>query len=378
MGLKFDILVVGSGPAGATAATLLSRKGYSVGMIDKNAFPRPKPCAGAIILDIFEELPYLKQYQDRLLESVSYQGVFVAPDGKTQISLPIRLGACLREKFDTLLVEEAIHNQVKFISNEKVIHLKRKNGKILVQTKTKIFESQVVVGADGANSTIAKKAFVQMPLKRQRNYFCRVYDFYYDEEKIIDLYEPERPFHVFAKLAGCAQTGYGWLFPKKRHICVGFGITPTTRSSRHKSSQILFYSFLKFLFSKALLPKNLASKPVLKSAMRSKSAFCPVGGMREKVYEDRVLLVGDAGGFVDPATGMGILDAVISAKIASKVIINSFQDNNPAFLSNYDILCKKRFQRPYQKALTVQKLFLSPLTTAIFRIAKKWFNLSKG
>ncbi|MFX0061297.1 MAG: geranylgeranyl reductase family protein [Candidatus Hermodarchaeota archaeon] len=373
MSQNFDILIVGAGPAGATLATLIARKGFSVGLIDKTSFPRNKACAGAVILDIFEELPYLKKHQERMLECITSYGIFHSPDYKTQIKLPLKLGACLREKFDMIFVEEAAKNRVQVITNEKIISLERKIDKIDVKTKSDTYEARVVVGADGANSIIAKEAFVNSPLKRQRSYLCRVYDFPYDMEKLSAFYSDEKAFQVFAKLAGYAQTGYGWLFPKKQHICVGFGISP----SENLSSQNLFLKFLQFLFSKALLPEELATKSILKSALSSRSALCPIGGLREAVSEDRVLLVGDAGGFVAPITGMGILDAVVSAKIAAKVIIKGFQEDNLAVLSEYDFLCRKRFQKPYKKALRVQKIALSPLTSPLFRIANNWLILSK-
>ncbi|MFX1534592.1 MAG: geranylgeranyl reductase family protein [Promethearchaeota archaeon] len=373
MSQDFDILIVGAGPAGATLATLIARKGFSVGLIDKTSFPRDKACAGAVILDIFEELPYLKKHRERMFECTTSYGIFHSPDCKTQVKLPLKLGACLREKFDMILVEEATKNKAHFITNERVFSLERKTDNIVVQTKSNTYEARVVVGADGANSVIAKKAFVISPLKRQRSYLCRVYDFPYDKEKLIEFYSDEKTFQVFAKLAGYAQTGYGWLFPKKQHICVGFGIS----SSENLSSQSLFLKFLQFLFSKALLPEELATKSILKSALRSRSALCPIGGLREAVSEDRVLLVGDAGGFVAPITGMGILDAVVSAKIAAKVIIKGFQEDNLAILSQYDFLCRNRFQKPYKKALRVQKIALSPLTSPLFRIANNWLALSK-
>ncbi|MFX1252952.1 MAG: geranylgeranyl reductase family protein [Promethearchaeota archaeon] len=373
MSQNFDVLIVGAGPAGATLATLIARKGLSVGLIDKASFPRDKACAGAVILDIFDELPYLKKYQKRMLECITSYGIFHSPDCKTQVKLPLKLGACLREKFDMILFEEATKNRAQFITSEKVISLKRKTERVVVQTKSNTYEAKVVIGADGANSVIAREAFVNSPLKRQRSYLCRVYDFPYDSEKLIEFYGDEKAFQVFAKIAGYAQTGYGWLFPKKQHICVGFGIS----TSENLSSQNLFLKFLQFLFSKAFLPEELATKSNLKPALSSRSALCPIGGLREAVSEDRVLLVGDAGGFVAPITGMGILDAVVSAKIAAKIIIKGFEEENLAILSQYDDLCRKRFQRPYKKALRTQKIALSPLTSPLFRIANNWLILSK-
>ena len=95
-----------------------------------------------------------------MLECITSYGIFHSPDYKTQIKLPFRLGACLRDKFDMIVVEEAEKNGVQVIINERVNSLERKTDKIYVKTKSNTYRARVVVGANGENSDIAKEAFV--------------------------------------------------------------------------------------------------------------------------------------------------------------------------------------------------------------------------
>ena len=70
LNIKYNVIIVGAGPAGSTAAKFLSEKGYKILLLDKKKFPRDKPCAGGLTLRVLNRFPYLKEFD--FIESYSY------------------------------------------------------------------------------------------------------------------------------------------------------------------------------------------------------------------------------------------------------------------------------------------------------------------
>ena len=100
--MKFDVTVVGAGPAGSTTAKFLAEKGVKVLLIDKDRFPRDKPCGGGIPLRTLKRFRYLKE-EDDLIDSYSYGGYAYSPSLKYRVELQKNeppLAMVIRKKFD--------------------------------------------------------------------------------------------------------------------------------------------------------------------------------------------------------------------------------------------------------------------------------------
>jgi len=133
-------------------------------------------------------------------------------------------------------------------------------------------------------------------------------------------------------------TGYGWVFPKKKHLNIGLGnLWSTNYDIDNKNVKKHYHAYISYLKNNKLIPKNLKPVKIKGGAL----PFYPL----EKTYGNRIILVGDAGGFINPISGEGIYYAMTSGEIAAKVIIEALgkKEINEKFLSKFQKSWKKEF-----------------------------------
>ena len=216
--MKYDVVVVGAGPAGSTAAKFLSEKGVNVLLIDKNKFPRDKPCGGGITIKALKRFRYI---EEDWIESYSYAVYSYSSSLKYKLELqrdePL-IAMILRKKFDNELVKLAINSGTTFMDEKSARDIKilDNKAKILLDNGTYI-ESEIVIGADGIWSTIAKKSGLHQYTK---NICMCLFDEYPMSSKTIDKFlDEKRICHIHLNVNKIA--GYGWVFPKKEHVNIG-------------------------------------------------------------------------------------------------------------------------------------------------------------
>jgi len=327
--MKYDVVVVGAGPAGSTAAKLLSEKGLKVLIIDKSKFPRNKPCGGGLPHRVIDKFGYVK---DRgLIESYSYGGISYSPSLKYKATYkkdyPV-VAMVLREKFDMGLARLAVDSGAELIDGKAVkdVIFSKESAKIILEDKTEI-DTKMVVGADGVHSIVAKKSGLSPPKKYLGVCILNEYDL--GEDIIDEYFGKERLCHIHLNFHNLL--GYGWVFPKKQHLNIGVGkISPDTKISKTKTDLITIYkNYIKTLKKTKIIPKNIEIGRCTGGALHI--------GPLKKTYADRVLLCGDAAGFTNPLTGEGIYYAMSSGEIAAKVITEALEvdDTSKMFLSRY-------------------------------------------
>ena len=157
--MKYDVAIIGAGPAGSTAAKFLCDKEYKVALIDKSKFPRDKPCGGGLTAHVLKRFKNI--LSDDMIDSYSYGGTTFSHSLKYQIKFtnnePIT-AMTLRKKFDYGLVKIAIKAGANLIDGEKVIEIKINNDKATIKTdQGTIIDSDIIIGADGVWSFVAKK-----------------------------------------------------------------------------------------------------------------------------------------------------------------------------------------------------------------------------
>jgi len=335
--MKYEVVVVGAGPAGSTAAKYLSEKGVKVLLLDKSKFPRNKLCGGGLSYRVLDRFNYVKN--NDLIESYSYGGFSYSPSLKYKAiykkNTPFA-AMVLREKFDAGLVQLAVNSGADFIDGRAVkdVILTKKKAKIILDDKTEV-KSEIVVGADGVWSVIAKKSGLTPP--RRKLGICVLHEYDVDEETINRYFGEEKMCYIHLDFQGIP--GYGWIFPKKRHLNIGIGkISPDVHISKTKMDLSTTYrNYIKMLKKKKIIPENLEIR-------RCKGAALHIGPLK-KTYTDRVLLCGDAGGFINPLTGEGIYYAMSSGEIAAGVITEALEtgDTSEKFLSKYQENWRKDF-----------------------------------
>jgi geranylgeranyl reductase family protein len=317
--MQYDVVIVGAGPAGSTAAKFLSEKGLRTLLLEKTKFPRDKPCGGGLQMRILQRFKYLEE--NNLIDSYSSVMQIHSSSMKHHIdfqhSKPLQ-AMVLRKTFDEGLVNIAARSGAVLQCGKAVMNIINEKEKIRVSLSDgTIVESRIVIGADGTWSIIAKKIGVNQDYNHIG--VCVNTEYPLGHETIHYFYGDERVVHIHLQPHGLA--GYGWVFPKKE--CVNIGVVEFRQainpSTQKKNLQVSYAQYLQTLKKQHLAPKNL---PVW-ITRGGTFPTCPA----KKLTADHVLLCGDAGGLVNPMTGEGIFYAMCSGEIAAKTANKSLENN---------------------------------------------------
>lgn len=297
----YDVIVVGSGPAGGMCSYELSQKGLSVLIIEKEKLPRYKVCAGGLTKKAVDIIP--EDFQG-IIENHTYN-VRTTHNCKWEFSkttpFPI-VAMVMRDKFDYFLVQKSLEKGARLLDGTKVNSVEELSDYVVVKTEGGNFKSRVIVGADGVTSHVARR----LGLRKHRKLGVAIEgELHPDKEVDVSRYgrSLHLDFHVIPK-------GYGWIFPKKAHLSVGV----FTTLPRIKNLKKYFFEYTR--------KKGLAGSYNCQSLVGHQ---IPIGGgVGNEIFNTkRGLVVGDAAGLADPITGEGIYFALRSGKIAADVVSKS-------------------------------------------------------
>lgn len=284
---RFDVIVVGSGPAGSAAAITACRLGLSVALIDRAAFPRDKLCGGGVTGRAARQLAEVFGMEIAPELFLSSSRVRFTARGRVlgEIDDAPALHLTMRRDFDAALHAAAV-------AAGAVPVLRARLGEIdpgarrLVLADGRAFGFGVLIGADGVNSEVARRLFGRA----------------FDPATIAFALEIEAPPAADDRVEidlDAAPWGYGWAFPKAGSLTLGVG-------GLHRRNPDM----------KAQLAAFLARHGA--EAEGVKGQFLPAGDFRPVPGRGAVLLAGDAAGLVDPMTGEGIGHAVLSGRLAAE------------------------------------------------------------
>jgi geranylgeranyl reductase family protein len=362
--MKYDVTVVGAGPAGSTTAKFLSEKGFKTLILDKETFPRDKPCGGGLPMRVLERFPYI--VNDRIIESYSSSGTVFSPSLQHQIEIsktePL-MATTLRKKFDFELLKYATDAGAVFQPGTQVstIQTSDDNARVTANDGTE-FDTEIIVGADGVNSTIAKNTGLRK-MGTDKG-VCILQEFEVDEKTMDEYFKKSRHCYVHSRFK--TVSGYGWVFPKKEHLNIGFGIIQVDKTQDQKLNLLECYKeYLTLLKEKNLVPQHLKETPVKGGALLTHPL--------EKTYGNRLLLVGDAAGFINPLSGEGIYYAMSSGQIAAEIIAEALEKKQTTedFLSKYQTQWQKDFGKDIKLILQVVKRGSMEYAERVIKIASK-------
>ncbi len=301
----YDVVIVGMGPAGASAAAALSRGGLAVLGLDKDTHPRYKVCGGGLSARIEQLLePGFRSVVEQTIKSVQF--VHRGRDPLViQSHEPIAY-MVMRDRFDHYLVQQAVRAGAVIRTGDSVEGITQDAGGVEVVTGQGRFRAQLVIGADGANSLVARQLF---PSRSQYRAPAL--------ESEVQIGEgPHFPGSATILVdVGAARQGYGWIFPKRDCLSVGVG------EFRRKATN-LRATFDRFVKEEPGLsgwdvPRPIGHPiPAYSEPERSQKSEG-----RSPFVNGRAALIGDAGHLVDPLFGEGIYYAVRSGHMVARAIL---------------------------------------------------------
>lgn len=338
----YDALVVGMGPAGATAAYQLSRAGLSVLGLDKATHPRYKVCGGGLSARIDRILgDDYKSVVEQTIYGIqfSYRGVDpIFIDSPSPIAYMV-----MRDRFDHFLVEKARGVGTEVHEDEPVMSCRQLPGGIQVTTAQGRYLAKVLIGADGANSLVAQQLF---PGRRSRRMAAL-------ESEIPIGTIPHYPDTGCALIdIGATPKGYAWIFPKQERLSIGVGDLRGGLASPKR----IFDQFVRD--EKGLAPWKVPEPVGHPLPLFSAHNLAEDNRESTELVNGRALLVGDAAHLVDPLFGEGIYYAVRSGQLAAESIVNQVNDQRRS-LAEYEAAVRQEIYEEFRVALRMASILYS-------------------
>lgn len=326
-----DVAVVGGGPAGATLAYELARKGIRVLLLEKEKLPRYKCCAGGVTRKAAGLLGFdISEVAEDVVHEVSF-GFNLGKTYLRRSDQPV-MYTVMRESFDHSLVERAQRLGALLMDGQRVTQVQTCGDWVEISTADSVFRSRLVVGADGAHSIVAR----ELDMRRSIEYLTAI------ESEIAVPEQELAKWKARVRLdLGCVPGGYAWVFPKRDHLSVGAGCgaSKTSGLSAH------YRKFLDSLGIGSYIIINCGSHLI---------PTCTKGSL---VWQRKALLVGDAAGLCDPLTGEGIYYAIRSAQLAAQVIEDFLTSDRPE-LDNYQEAVDREIVSELRIARVLSRLFV--------------------
>jgi geranylgeranyl reductase family protein len=300
-----DVLVIGAGPAGSTAARFAAEKGVSVILLERrDKVGLPVRCAEFVPLPVSR---YVDLSSPALLaQPIRSMRTFIP--GEAVQESPLQGAMIRRDRLDQELALLAVRAGVRLETGFQA--LTHENGQVTARGKMGPVRiaARIVIGADGPSSRVAgwlgiprgeflAAAQVRVPLKVPLDH-TRIYF---------------RPQFI---------GGYGWLFPKGKEANVGLGLAHSYKGELMPALRRL---------KQELKTEGIIGEPILGKM----GGLVPVGGLTQ-VWKGKMILAGDAAGTCHPISGAGVANALLSGEMAGEAAAGAVQGNQEAPLRNYE------------------------------------------
>lgn len=359
--IERDVIVVGAGPAGATAAYEFARRGFTVTLLEQKELPRYKPCGGCLSLKMDTVLE--SDFHD-LVERTIYGARFTfegLDEVRVRSDRPVAY-MVMRDRFDHFLAKKAEGAGAEVRASQRVVDVTETEDGVAVTTRGGVYRARYLVGADGANGMVGR---VLGLTPRSRVAVCV-------ESEVTT--GPEAPVFESDEVGiefGGVPFGYGWVFPKGDHLSIGVG------GFREKIGNP------RSIYDDFLVDQDLVD--ALTSESR-KGYIIPVfAGGRDPIVRGRTVLLGDAAALVDPFLGEGIYYAIRSGQLAAKVIGDALQDGGTATPTEYQHLVAAEMYPEFRAARNIA-FFAHMFPRAAYEVLKRprqhfvesYFDLLRG
>ena len=358
--IETDILVIGAGPAGSSAAKHAALNGADVLMIEKKSeIGAPKRCAEGVSKDGLIELGV--EPSSRWITS-EIDGVrLVSPNGtdvwltEDTVKLPEMGYVIERKVFDKHMAMDAARAGADIMIKTLAKGLERKDDHVIVKAERMGEEfdikAKIVIGADGPESRVGRWGGLKTAVKPKDMESGAQFEMVgveLENDGALEFYFGE-----------VAPGGYAWVFPKGKDIAnVGLAVISTLTE---KSAYEHLLDFVK----NCPTTKNA-------TAVELNIGGDPVGGILKKIATDNVMVVGDAGGMVNPLTGGGIISGMQGGRIAGQVAAAAVKDDDfsEKRLAEYGKRCKEEIGDSFNKYMKSRDYLESLSDSELDSIAK--------
>jgi geranylgeranyl reductase family protein len=343
--MLYDVIVVGAGPAGSTAARVCAQRGLRVLLLEKATFPRPKLCAGGVSVRTLHALETIGVHVPKELAEQEIHGLqMMGPDLKSfEVRCPHLLGyTVLRTKFDQFLVQEAVTAGAELRENHAVTSVERQSNQVICQTAHGAFVARLVIGADGAAGVVGRSTGLRLPSKQDDVAVAVEVDAPIPPEDFGSAIDPSLLILWFLWV----PLGYYWAFPRRQSLSLGVG----GAVARMHNMPAMLETFAKLLARRTGVHIGRLQK--------IRGHLLPATGFQMPVSDDRVLLAGDAGGLIDAFSGQGICYAVESGILAARTAVRAVDrgDFTAKTLEVYPALARRLFGEELRRSISVAKL----------------------
>jgi geranylgeranyl reductase family protein len=367
----YDVVIVGAGPAGASAARFLAEAGARVALVDAARFPRRKTCAGWVNEKAIREFRFLGPICRRIKASPFKRLVFHSPDLRETAQFACRkiVGYIVRrEEFDAELLLAARKSGAQAILGRKVAAIEPGEHQMTaVLAGGHRVAGRILIGADGVHSAVARATRLRTQWPPDQLVVTL--------SKTIPLTARQRSScfgddAIHVALGFGLAPGYAWAFPGAAHASIGVG----ARGWDGRQLRPLYDAWVSGLRAKGLLPAGV-------STGNPDGGAVPAGAALE--FEShvgkRVILIGDAGGFASSATGEGIYPSIQSAAIATRCVLKAIEADRREIkttpcqdeLQAFQHLWRQQMA-PYLQTPNVNLAFLLPLIYTNQEIADRF------
>jgi digeranylgeranylglycerophospholipid reductase len=324
MNTDYDIIVVGAGPAGSTAARYAAAGGAKVLMLEKDRdVGYPVRCGEAVS---HEGVAQFIQPDPKWIASTVTKFRLIAPNGSSVLPKLDGGGYVLERRiFDYELAKLAADAGAEVITKAYVYDLLRENGvitgvRVLIKDQKTDIRCKIVIAADGVESRVGKWAGMDTT--------CHIKDMESCAQMTLSGIEVEEDVLDFYFGDQVSPGGYLWVFPKGKNTAnVGLGLS--VDEAKKKSAIRFLHEFVERKYPKAAMLTHIAGG-------------VPCAKTNPEIVKENVILVGDAAHQVNPVSGGGIISGMIGGMIGGQVAAEALKSGDMKHLREYSKRWHKR------------------------------------